>query len=125
MTEALDVLAVVVPLAEGQLDRVRALVAEGPPFDPDAVGLARHEVFLGEGEAVFVFEAPGGSGLERLVEDPAVWSAAAGWHELVAGPPRAARLAFTWEAQEDDPGLFFDPTPGPGDSEGGDYYAPE
>jgi hypothetical protein len=124
MTEALDVLAVVVPIAAGQLDRVRALVAEGPPFDPDVVGLARHEVFLGEREAVFVFEAPGGSGLERLVEDPAVWSAAAGWHELVAGPPRATRLAFAWEAQEEEPDLFFGATPGPGDSDGGDYDSP-
>ena len=62
MTESPDVLAVVLPLVEGKRESVRALLAQGPPFDPEAVGLARHQVFLGDEEAVFVFEAPTGSG---------------------------------------------------------------
>ena len=124
MSESPDVLAVVLPLVEGKRADVRALLAQGPPFDPEMVGLARHQVFLGDDEAVFVFEAPAGSGLERLVADPAVWSAAAEWHDLIAGAPRTTRLAFTWEAAEDNPDLFFGATPGPGDSDGGDYDAP-
>ena len=67
---------------------------------------------------------PTGSGLERLVSDPAVWSAAAEWHAVIAGAPRAARLAYTWEAVDENPDLFFGATPGPGDSDGGDYDAP-
>jgi hypothetical protein len=125
MNESPDVVAVVLPIAEGKHKQVRALLAHGPPFDPETVGLVRHQVFLGAQEVVFVFEAAAGSGLEGVVSDPSVWSAAANWHELVAAPPRVARLAFDWEAQADEPGLFFDPTPGPGDSEGGEYYAPE
>jgi len=124
MTEPPDVIAVVLPLAEGKREQARRLLAHGPPFDPESVGLARHQVFLGDEEAVFVFEAPTGTGLERVVSDPAVWSAAAEWHDVIAGAPRATRLAFDWEAPENDPDLFFGPTPGPGDSDGGDYYAP-
>jgi hypothetical protein len=119
-----DVLAVVLPLVEGKGEQIRALLAHGPPFEPESVGLLRHQVFLGEDAAVFVFEAPTGSGLERLVSDPAVWSAAAEWHAVIAGAPRATRLAYTWEAAEENPDLFFGATPGPGDSDGGDYYAP-
>ena len=65
MNESPDVLAVVLPLVEGKREQVRALLAHGPPFDPESVGLLRHQVFLGDDEAVFVFEAPTGSGLER------------------------------------------------------------
>ena len=124
MIESPDVIAVVLPLAEGKRERVRALLAHGPPFDPESVGLIRHQVFLGHAEAVFVFEAPPGTGLESVVNDPAVWSAAAEWHDVIAAPPRTTRLAFAWEAPADDPDLFFGATPGPGDSDGGDYDAP-
>lgn len=124
MSESPDVLAVVLPLVGGKRENVRALLAQGPPFDPESVGLVRHQVFLGDDAAVFVFEAPTGSGLERLVSDPAVWSAAAEWHAVIAGAPRAARLAYTWEAVDENPDLFFGATPGPGDSDGGDYDAP-
>jgi len=124
MSETPDVIAVVLPLAEGTSRDVRALLAQGPPFDPESVGLIRHQVFLGHAEAVFVFEAPPGTGLEQVVSDPAVWSAAGEWHDVIAGPPRATRLAFGWEAPDDGPDLFFGATPGPGDSDGGDYDAP-
>ena len=36
--------AVIVPLKKGQLQRVKELVAKGPPFDPAALGFTRHEV---------------------------------------------------------------------------------
>ena len=124
MNESPDVLAVVLPLVEGKREQVRALLAHGPPFDPESVGLLRHQVFLGDTEAVFVFEAAPGAGLERVVAAPSVWSAAAGWHEVIAGAPRATRLAYTWEAAEENPDLFFGATPGPGESDGGDYDAP-
>ena len=124
MSDSPDLLAVVLPLVAGKREQVRALLSDGPPFDPESVGLIRHQVFLGDAEVVFVFEADPGGGLERVVAAPAVWSAAAGWEELIAGPPRATRLAYTWEASEENPDLFFGATPGPGDSDGGDYDAP-
>jgi hypothetical protein len=49
---------VVVPLKAGVRDRVRELLEMGPPFDPEAAGLDRHQVFLTDQEAVFLFEAP-------------------------------------------------------------------
>ena len=87
---------VVVPLKEGTRDRVRELLATGPPFDPAAVGLERHEVFLTEREAVFLFGAPARSVLERLVMDPSLWAAAAAWKDLVAAPARLAEDAYSW-----------------------------
>jgi hypothetical protein len=87
---------VVVPLKEGTRDRVRELLEAGPPFDPAGVGLERHEVFLTDSEAVFLFGAPARSVLERLVVDPSLWAAAAAWKDLVAGPARMAEDAYSW-----------------------------
>ena len=53
---------------------VRALLADGPPFDPDALGLDRHQVFLTASEAVFVFESElGADALEPLLQEPELW----------------------------------------------------
>lgn len=87
---------VVLPLKERARDRVRDQLEKGPPFDPAEAGLDRHQVFLTDREAVFVFEAPDSSVMERLVADPSLWAAAAAWHDLVAGPPRLAEDAYSW-----------------------------
>ena len=42
----------------GQRDRLAAMLAEGPPFDPSAAGFTRHWVYLGDDDVVFVFEGP-------------------------------------------------------------------
>jgi hypothetical protein len=115
---------VVLPLKKSALEQVRELLAKGPPFDPVAAGLDRYQVFLTDREAVFVFEASTRSVLERLVADPG-WAAGAAWQDLVAGPVRAAEDAYSWaRGQADEAGLSFAPTPGPGDSDGGDVYPP-
>jgi hypothetical protein len=57
---------VVLPLQPGARERVRALLAEGPPFDPEAAGLDRHQVFLTDREGVFLFEAARPSVIGRL-----------------------------------------------------------
>ena len=90
---------VVVPLREGALERVRELVAHGPPFDPGETGLLRHELLLTPGEAIFVFEAESEERL-RLFLSGLDLSAAAAWGELVAGPPRLAESAYSWERPE-------------------------
>src|SRR6266540_6588474 len=56
--------AVVVPLKRGSAARARALVREGPPFDP-AIRFERHHVFVSEREVVFVFE---GEDVKRAVQ---------------------------------------------------------
>jgi hypothetical protein len=90
-------LTVVVPLKRGSRDAVRALIEHGPPFDPDAAALTRHEVFVTDREAVFVFEAKSGSRVvERLLREPGLWKAAASWRKHLAGPPRIADAIFAW-----------------------------
>lgn len=93
-------LAVVLPLRPGTRAQALALVAAGPPFAPAAAGLCRHDVFVGDGSAVFVFvfAAPASAALERVVGAAEALVAAAGWHELAAGPPEVAEAAFSWAA---------------------------
>jgi hypothetical protein len=116
---------IVLPLKEGARERVRELLAKGPPSDPVEAGLSRHQVFLSDREAVFVFEAPNRSVLDRLVADPSLWASAAARRDLVAGPARVAEDAYSWTGSDAaDDGLSFAATPGPGDSDGGDLYPP-
>lgn len=117
-------LVIVVPLVQGSGDRARALLSKGPPFDPQGAGLERHHVFLTDNEAVFVFEADAADAVERLGSDPTLWEALAGWNDLVAGPPRIADDVYSWVRPSQDEEVSFAPTPGPGDSEGGDVFAP-
>lgn len=89
-----DVLVVVVALKGGCLHRVRALLAKGPPFDPASLGLSRHEVYLREREAVFVFcgndvRTP----VATAIRDPAVWKAGLAWQRCFAAPPRIVEAA--------------------------------
>jgi hypothetical protein len=117
-------LALVVPLRPGADEPVRGLLAKGPPFDPESIPeLDRHEVFITPDEVVFVFESERGSdALTAMLSRPDFWKAAGAWEEHVAGPPRLAENAYSW-SRVDGPGeLSFLPTPGPGDSDGGDIF---
>ncbi len=117
-------LVVVVPLAKAARDRATALLRRGPPFDPGTAGLERHHVFLTDNEAVFLFEADSPDAVEQLAADESLWAAAAGWSELVAGPPRLAEDVYSWIRAHEPEDVSFASTPGPGDSEGGDLFAP-
>lgn len=113
----------VLPLVEGANERVAELLRKGPPFDPAEVGLRRHQVFLTESEAIFLFEADSAQAAERLLSGSRVWAAATAWKDLVAGPPRIAEDVYSWaRAPELADYVSFDSTPGPGDSEGGDVF---
>jgi hypothetical protein len=90
--------AVVIPLREGAHEAVQSLLAAGPPFDPDRIGLDRHDVFLTPTEAIFIFESRlGEHALEPLLEQPDHSQSAAAWHEYVAGPPRIAEDVYSWK----------------------------
>ena len=112
----------VVPLVEGAQQRAAELLRHGPPFDPEEIGLGRHQVFVTENEAVFLFESDSPGAAERLLSTSRLWAAAAAWKDLVAGPPRLADNAFSWVRARDDDQLSFVGTPGPGYSEGGDVF---
>jgi hypothetical protein len=117
-------LAIVLPIKPGSKDEVRALLESGPPFDPAEIpGLERHQVLLTEDEAIFVFDSSfGHEALAPLIADPGLWQAAAAWREHIAGPPRVAEDAYSWMRPQEHEELSTLPTPGPGDSEGGDIY---
>jgi hypothetical protein len=120
-----DRLAVVVPVRRGKHEKIRRLLDQGPPFDPERLGLGRHQVFLTDDEAIFFFESAAGFNLQRLLADAKVWASAAAWHDCVAGPPRIARPFYSWAAAlPGDDSLSFAATPGPGDIEGSDIYSP-
>jgi hypothetical protein len=122
--QSLSRVVVVLPLKEGAHDRAAAVLEQGPPFDPEQVGLERHQVFLTDREAIFVFEADAAEAVDRLVKDTTLWGAAAAWKELVAGPPRLAEEAYSWVHAQPTEYISSAPSPGPGDSDGGDLYAP-
>jgi len=94
---------VVLPLREGSAEAVRLLLADGPPFDPDALGLERHTVYLTGEEVVFVFEWRGETAFESLLAQPGLWDVAAAWTGLAAGPPRPAGPAYTWTRPDEAP----------------------
>jgi hypothetical protein len=118
-------LVVIVPLKAGARERAEELLRQGPPFDLEATQFDRHHVFLTDREAVFLFEGAGPSSTLQLPgEDPALWRAADAWSECMAERPRIASTAYSWLRPAEPEGVSFAPTPGPGDSEGGDIYTP-
>ena len=101
-TESHRRLAIVLPVKEEARDAVRALLAEGPPFDPEALSLDRHQVYLTATEAIFIFESRlGADALEPLLRDGDLWKSAAAWHDLLAGPPHIAEDVFSWARNDD------------------------
>lgn len=89
--------AVVVPLVEGWSEVAHEYLAEGPPFDPGAIGLDSHQVFLTEAEAIFVFESAGGAeAFERILAEPEFWDALTAWRRCAAGEPRLGTAVYSW-----------------------------
>lgn len=116
--------ALVVPIKPEARDAVRELIDSGPPFDPEQMtGLDRHEVFLTSHEAIFLFDSqPGADALAPLIANPKLWQAAAAWHDHIAGPPRIAEDVYSWARRNEIDELSYLPTPGAGDSDGGDIF---
>jgi hypothetical protein len=90
--------AVIARLKPDTHARAAELVERGPPFDPSAAGLERHEVFLSHSEVVFVFEGPEVEWtVDDLVDAPGRSPVFDAWLELIDGRPRLARAAYVWE----------------------------
>lgn len=90
-------LVVVVPIKRGAGEQARRLIEAGPPFEPEAVPLERHRVFLTEREVVFLFEGDDARSIvEQLARRPRVWKTAAAWKDVLAGRPRLADEAYSW-----------------------------
>lgn len=93
-------LAIVVPLKKGTEQAAAALLAAGPPFDPEEAGFKRHAVYLTHREAVFVFEGSDVDwNLDDLVDDafhPLLQEVLDRWADLVDGKPRRAQTVYAW-----------------------------
>jgi hypothetical protein len=99
--------SVILPIRRGRIAQARELVEQGPPFDPAVLGLASHEVFVTDEEAIFVFKGRNVRRmLERLTRDPTLWQAGLAWRSCVGGRPRISSEAlhassppvFSWTA---------------------------
>ena len=118
-------LVVVVPLKVGAADRARGLLTGGSPLALEETDFRGHAVHVTDREVIFVFDSSGASATLTLpAEDAALWQVAVAWREVMDGKPRVARLAFSWERPEPSGEVFYEPTPGPGDSDGGDVFSP-
>src|SRR5262245_9969624 len=92
---------IIARLKGGAEQQAAELLAHGPPFDPEEIGLDRHAAYLSGDEVVFVFEGPE---VDVALEDlmgypfgPSLKAAFDRWRPLVEEPPRIARLAYEWE----------------------------
>jgi hypothetical protein len=95
---------VVVPLKQGRLERAGELVRKGPPFDPEALGLTRHQVYLTDDEAIFVFAGPGARvAVQRASQDPSLWRVGLAWHDCIGGRPHLADIAEAARARGREP----------------------
>jgi hypothetical protein len=96
--------AVIVPLKKDRMAQAKELVAQGPPFDPAALGLTRHEVFLTADKAIFVFAgAHVRAKLERMTRDPTLWRVGIAWRGCIGGRPRLAAASDTRPGTDDQP----------------------
>jgi hypothetical protein len=93
MTEKISVVAQIRP---GKRDELARLLEQGPPFDLEAEGFERHEVFVGDTDVVFIFTGPGAVGrLERMAASRALFSLVLKMTGLVSAP-RMLNQTFEW-----------------------------
>jgi hypothetical protein len=91
---------IVARLREGTTQEAEALLEQGPPFDPEELGLDSHSAYLTSSEVVFVFEARGVEWIVNdIIDDPVVAAALAPWRELVEGMPHIAHERFRWSRE--------------------------
>jgi hypothetical protein len=94
-------LMIVARLRDGAHDEAEELLGQGPPFDPEELGLERHGAYLTAGEVIFVFE---GTEVEwvvnDLVDDPRIASFFTPWAKLIDTTPRIAHERFFWSRAE-------------------------
>jgi len=99
-------LMIVARLNEGAHEEAEALLAKGPPFEPEELGFHRHGAYLTAGEVVFLFEAPEVEWIVNdIVDDPVLAAAFGPWQKLIEGPPRLAHERFYWSREDSKVGV--------------------
>jgi hypothetical protein len=91
---------IVARLRDGAHEEAEALIATGPPFDPEALGFHCHAAYLTAGELVFLFDAPGVEWIVNdIINDPVISAAFGPWHGLLDGTPRLAHERYSWSRE--------------------------
>ena len=99
-------LMIVARLRDDAHDEAEVLLHEGPPFDPEQLGLESHGAYVTAGEVVFVFEGPEVEWVVNdLVDDPRVATFFAPWEKLIDGTPRLAHERFYWSRADAELGV--------------------
>jgi hypothetical protein len=92
-----DQIAVIAQIRPGKRDEFERLLEQGPPFDLAAEGFERHEVFVGDTEALFIFTGPGAmSQLQRMAASRALFAHVLRLTALLSAP-RVLDRTFEWE----------------------------
>ena len=95
-------LMIVARLVEGAHEDAEALIAKGPPFDPDDLGFHRHAAYLTAGEVVFLFEGPQVEWiLNDVIDDPIVAETFGPWRTSSRGHQGSLTSASTGHATKD------------------------
>jgi hypothetical protein len=90
---------VLLPIRDGKEEQARALLEQGPPFDPERVGLKQHHAFVADHHVVFLFEAERDlPSVRQLLSGGELWRAAAAWRGTIAGPPLVSHPVYSWSA---------------------------
>jgi hypothetical protein len=104
--DSMNRLMIVARLREGTHDEAEALLAQGPPFDPEDLGFHRHAAYLTAREIVFMFEAPEVEWIVNdIVDDPVIASAFGPWQKLLEDTPRLAHERFYWSREDSKLGV--------------------
>jgi hypothetical protein len=102
----MDRLMIIARLQPGKHEEAETLLRNGPPFDPEELGLHSHAAYLTASEVVFVFEAPEVEWIVNdIVDDPVLSSAFGPWRAILAEPPRLAHERFHWSREQDKTGM--------------------
>ena len=99
-------LMLVARLREGTHEEAERLLHQGPPFDPEDIGLHRHAAYLTASEVVFLFEAPEVEWIVNdIVDDPVLSTALGPYRLLVERPPRLAHERYFWTREQEKSGI--------------------
>jgi hypothetical protein len=98
MTDKISVVAQIRPGKRAELER---LLEQGPPFDLEAEGFERHEVFLGDTDVVFIFTGPGAmSQIERMAGSRALYAQVLKMTGFLTAP-RVLNQTFEWHRESE------------------------
>ncbi len=96
MTDKISVIAQIRP---GKRDELERMLEQGPPFDLGAEGFERHEVFLGDTDALFIFTGPGAmSQIERMAGSRALYAQVIKMSGYLSAP-RVLNQTFEWHRE--------------------------